>query len=225
VPVIGAEGQPVPRVVIAEDSVLLREGLARVLTDAGIEVVGTAGEAARLLELVAQLQPDVVIADIRMPPTQTTEGLEAAREIRRSWPRIGVLLLSQHVETQLVIELLDEDPRGLGYLLKDRIADVAQFIDAVARIARGESVIDAEIVSRLVSRPRRQSPLERLTEREVEVLTLMAEGRSNQAISAQLFMAPKTVESHVGSIFTKLDLRAGNADHRRVLAVLEFLRA
>jgi DNA-binding NarL/FixJ family response regulator len=222
---MNVESPPAPlRVVVAEDAVLLREGLRRVLSDAGLDVVGTTGDSAHLLELVADLRPDVVLADIRMPPTQTTEGLEAARQIRRSWPRTAVLVVSQHVETHHVVELLEDDPRGLGYVLKDQVADLGQFTDTIHRVARGETVIDPEVVARLVARPRHHSPLHDLTEREKEVLALMAEGRSNQAIAQRLWMAPKTVETHVGNIFTKLHLLPANQDHRRVLAVLAFLR-
>jgi serine/threonine-protein kinase len=212
------------RVVIAEDSVLLREGLRRVLTDAGLEVAGTADDAAALLQMVAALRPDVVLADIRMPPTQTTEGLQAALEIRRRWPRTAVIVVSQHVETEQLFELLADDPRGIGYVLKERVADIAQFTAAISRVAAGESVIDPEVVSRLVARPRRNNPLDALTERELAVLALMAEGRSNQAIAGQLYMSAKTVETHVGSIFAKLDLRPAAEDHRRVLAVLTYMR-
>jgi serine/threonine-protein kinase len=211
-------------VVIAEDSVLLREGLRRVLADAGLEVAGTAGDAAALLQMVAALRPDVVLADIRMPPTQTTEGLQAALEIRRRWPRTAVIVVSQHVETEQLFELLADDPRGIGYVLKERVADIAQFTAAISRVASGESVIDPEVVSRLVARPRRNNPLDTLTERELAVLALMAEGRSNQAIAGQLYMSAKTVETHVGSIFAKLDLRPAPEDHRRVLAVLTYMR-
>jgi DNA-binding NarL/FixJ family response regulator len=209
------------RVVIAEDAVLLREGLRRVLTDAGLEVAGAAGDAAQLLQLVAAVRPDVVLADIRMPPTQTTEGLQAALQIRRRWPGTAVIVLSQHVETEHLFELLADDPRGIGYVLKERVADISQFTDAIRRAAAGESVIDPEVVSRLVARPRRDSPLDTLTERE---LALMAEGRSNHAIAGQLYMSPKTVETHVGNLFTKLGLLPAAEDHRRVLAVLAYLR-
>ena len=219
-----APGQAPLRVVIAEDSVLLREGLRRVLTDVGLQVAGAAGDAEQLLPLVDELRPDVVLADIRMPPTQTTEGLQAALEIRRRWPGTAVIVLSQHVETEHLFELLADDPRGIGYVLKERVADIGQFTDAIRRVAAGESVIDPEIVSRLVARPRRDSPLETLTERELAVLALMAEGRSNQAIAAQLYMSPKTVETHVGSLFAKLGLLPAAEDHRRVLAVLTYLR-
>ncbi len=212
------------RVVIAEDAVLLREGLSRVLRDAGLEVPGTAADAERLLQLVGALRPDVVIADVRMPPTQTTEGLQAARQIRRRWPGTAVVVLSHHVETELLFDLLADDPRGIGYVLKERVADIPQFTAAIRRVAAGESVIDPEVVSRLVARPRQHSPLEMLTEREHGVLGLMAQGRSNQAIAGQLWMSPKTVETHVGNIFSKLGLAPAAEDHRRVLAVLAFLR-
>jgi len=223
VPVTAPSSAPL-RVVIAEDAVLLREGLRRVLGDDGLEVAGTAADAERLLQLVGTLRPDVVLADVRMPPTQTTEGLLAARQIRQQWPGTAVVVLSQHVETELLFDLLADDPRGVGYILKERVADIAQFTSAIRRVAAGESVIDPEVVSRLVARPRRDSPLETLTARERDVLALMAEGRSNQAIATQLWMSPKTVETHVGSIFSKLRLTPASEDHRRVLAVLAFLR-
>jgi len=219
-----APAQPRLRVVIAEDTVLLREGLRRVLTDAGLDVAGTAGDAGQLLKLVETSRPDVVLTDIRMPPDQSTEGLQAALEIRRRWPGTAVIVLSQHVETEHLFELLAGDPRGIGYVLKERVADVAQFTGAIRRVAAGESVIDSQVVSRLVARPRRDSPLETLTERELAVLALMAEGRSNHAIAAQLYMSPKTVETHVGSLFAKLGLLPAAEDHRRVLAVLTYLR-
>jgi DNA-binding NarL/FixJ family response regulator len=216
---------PAPlRVVIADDAVLLREGLSRLLTEAGLNVTGTAGDAAQLLQLAAALRPDVVLADIRMPPTQTTEGLRAALQIRRQWPGTAVVVISQHVETEHLFELLADDPRGVGYVLKERVADVAQFTAAICRVAAGESVIDPEVVARLVTRPRRNSLLETLTGREQTVLALMAEGRSNHAIAGQLYMSPKTVETHVGNIFAKLCLAPAAEDHRRVLAVLTYLR-
>jgi DNA-binding NarL/FixJ family response regulator len=217
--------RPRLRVVIAEDAVLLREGLRRVLTDAGLDVAGAAGDAVDLVSLVAALRPDVVLADIRMPPTQTTEGLQAALEIRRRWPGTAVIVLSQHVETEHLFELLAGDPRGIGYVLKERVADIAQFTDAIRRVSAGESVIDPQVVSRLVARPRRDSPLQTLTERELAVLALMAEGRSNHAIATQLYMSPKTVETHVGNLFAKLGLLQAAEDHRRVLAVLTYLRS
>jgi DNA-binding NarL/FixJ family response regulator len=212
------------RVVIAEDAALLREGLSRVLTAAGMDVVGTAADGQRLLDLVAALRPEVVLADVRMPPTQTTEGLQAARQIRRRWPGTAVVVLSQHVETEVLFDLLADDPRGVGYVLKERVADIGQFTDAIRRVAAGESVIDPDVVARLVRRPRPASPLDALTDRERDVLTLMAEGRSNRAIADQLYMSPKTVETHVGVIFAKLGLAPAADDHRRVLAVLAFLR-
>ncbi len=216
---------PLPlRVVIAEDAVLLREGLRRLLTDAGLEVAGTAADAVELLQLVGTLRPDVVLADIRMPPTQTAEGLQAAVQIRRQWPGTAVVVLSQHVETEHLFELLADDPRGVGYVLKERVADIAQFTSAIRRVADGESVIDPQVVARLVARPRRDSPLEALTERELAVLALMAEGRSNHAIASQLYMSPKTVETHVGNMLAKLGLPPAAEDHRRVLAVLTYLR-
>ncbi len=212
------------RVIVAEDAVLLREGLCRLLTEAGLDVAGATGDAERLLEMTAARRPDVVLVDIRMPPTQTTEGLRAALRIRRQRPGTAVVVMSQHVETEHLFDLLADDPRGVGYVLKERVADVAQFIDAIRRVAGGESVIDAEIVSRLVARPRRAGPLDTLTEREAAVLALMAEGRSNQAVAGQLFMSPKTVETHIGNIFAKLALPPAAQDHRRVLAVLTYLR-
>jgi DNA-binding NarL/FixJ family response regulator len=212
------------RVVIAEDTVLLREGLSRLLTEAGLDVAGTAGDADQLLRLAGALRPDVVLTDIRMPPAQSTEGLQAALQIRRQWPATAVVVMSQHVETEHLFELLADDPRGVGYVLKERVADVAQFTDAISRVAAGESVIDPEVVARLVARPRQHSPLQTLTERELAVLALMAEGRSNQAIASQLYMSPKTVETHVGNMFAKLGLAPAAEDHRRVLAVLTYLR-
>jgi DNA-binding NarL/FixJ family response regulator len=212
------------RVVIAEDAVLLREGLGRLLTDSGLDVAGLAGDAAELLQLVRSRQPDVVVADIRMPPTQTSEGLLAALEIRRQWPGMAVVVLSQHVETEHLFELLADDPRGIGYVLKDRVADIAQFTTTIRRVAAGEAVIDPEIVARLVARPRRDSPVAALTDRELAVLALMAEGRSNLAIAGQLYMSAKTLETHVGNILAKLGLPPAPEDHRRVLAVLSYLR-
>jgi DNA-binding NarL/FixJ family response regulator len=215
---------PPLRVVLAEDGVLLREGLGRLLTDSGLDVAGMAGDAGELLRLVRSVQPDVVLADIRMPPTQTTEGLQAAGEIRRQWPGTAVVVLSQHVETEHLFELLAGDPRGIGYVLKDRVADIAQFTTTIRRVAAGEAVIDPEIVARLVARPRRDSPVGDLTDRERAVLALMAEGRSNQAIAGQLYVSAKTLETHVGNIFAKLGLPPTPEDHRRVLAVLTYLR-
>ena len=216
---------PAPlRVVIAEDAVLLREGLRRLLTEAGLEVAGTAGDAAQLLQVVGAQRPDVVLTDIRMPPTQTTEGLQAALQIRRQWAGTAVVVVSQHVETEHLFELLADDPCGVGYVLKERVADIAQFTDAIRRVAAGESVIDPQVVARLVARPRQDSPLATLTERELAVLALMAEGRSNRAIASQLYMSPKTVETHIGNMLAKLGLAPEADDHRRVLAVLTYLR-
>jgi DNA-binding NarL/FixJ family response regulator len=213
------------RVVIADDAVLFREGLARVLEAAGIEVAAQVGDAERLLARVRTDPPDAVVVDIRMPPTHTREGLDAARRIRAENPQVGVLVLSQYVEPHHAMQLLEDGASGVGYLLKDRVADVAEVVDAVRRIAGGGSVIDSEVVAQLVGRRRTRNPIQQLTEREREVLALMAEGRSNQAICEQLFLSPKTVEAHVRSIFTRLDLSATPDDHRRVLAVLAFLRA
>jgi DNA-binding NarL/FixJ family response regulator/class 3 adenylate cyclase len=212
------------RVALADDSVLLREGVARLLIDAGFMVVSQAGDGDELLRNVRTDPPDVAIVDVRMPPTHTDEGLRAAHRIRAEHPEIGVLVLSQYVETDYAMDLISEGAAGLGYLLKDRVSNVQEFTDAVRRVGAGGSVIDPEVVSRLVGRARRASPLDALTEREREVLTLMAEGRSNQAISERMFLSPKTVEGHVRNIFTKLDLTDTHDDHRRVLAVLTYLR-
>lgn len=211
------------RVLLAEDSALLRAGLTHVLEHAGMQVVGVAGDADRLLTLVAELRPDLAVTDIRMPPTQTTEGLRAARHIRRDHPGVGVLVLSQHVETETLFELLGDDPAGFGYLLKDRIADVAEFTAAVRRVASGGSVIDPDVVARLVARGRRDRTLDRLTDRERDVLGLMAQGRSNPAIARALVLSDKTVETHVGHIFSKLGIESTGQEHRRVLAVLTAL--
>ena len=211
--------------VIADDSTLLREGLARLLEEAEIEVVGQARNADELLLKVRSYHPDVAIVDIRMPPTQTDEGIRAAREIRTKHPGTGVLVLSQHVAHTYAVELLADDAQGLGYLLKDRIADVDEFTAAVQRVAEGGSALDPLVVAELVGRNRGDDPIERLSPREREVLELMAEGRSNQAIGKRLFISPRAVEKHVTSIFTKLRLPAATEDHRRVLAVLRFLAA
>jgi serine/threonine-protein kinase len=218
-------GAPPIRVVLAEDSVLLREGVARLLTEAGFEVVGQGGTAEALLALVRETLPDVAVVDIRMPPTQTHEGLVAADAVRKEHAgRVGVLVLSQYVETDFALRLVTDGEGGVGYLLKDRVADVGEFAEAVRRVARGGSVIDPEVVALLVNRRRARGPLDELTEREREVLALMAEGRSNQAIRDRLFVTAKTVEAHIASIFSKLGLLPAPDDHRRVLAVLAYLR-
>jgi DNA-binding NarL/FixJ family response regulator len=213
------------RIVVAEDSVLLREGIVRLLEDAGCEVVGQAGDAEDLVRKVSGHKPDVAVVDIRMPPTHTDDGLRAALEIRRRLPDTGVLLLSQYVEEGYALELVGDSAGGTGYLLKDRVADVEAFVDAVRRVAEGGSALDPEVVATLLGRRRRDDPLAELTAREREVLALMAEGRSNQAIAEQLVVTERAVEKHVTSIFGKLDLSPAPEDHRRVLAVLTFLRA
>jgi DNA-binding NarL/FixJ family response regulator len=211
-------------VVVADDSVLLREGVARLLEDAGFEIVGQAGNADELLLKVRSYKPDLAIVDIKMPPTHTDEGLRAAQEIREQHPETGVLVLSQYVESGYALELLQGNAEGVGYLLKDRVSDVEEFTAAVKRVAEGGSALDSEVVSRLVGRRRGEDPVSQLTPREREVLELMAEGRSNQAIADRLFVTPRAVEKHVTSIFGKLRLPADDADHRRVLAVLTYLR-
>jgi DNA-binding NarL/FixJ family response regulator len=213
------------RAVVAEDSPLLREGLARLLEEAGIEVVGRAANADELLLKVRSYSPDIAVVDIRMPPTQTDEGIRAARAIRERHPETGVLVLSQHVAHTYAVELLSDSAEGLGYLLKDRISDVDEFIAAVRRVAGGGSALDPLVVAELVGRMRGDDPVQRLSPREREVMELMAEGRSNQAIGDRLFISPRAVEKHVTSIFTKLRLPAAPEDHRRVLAVLAFLRS
>jgi DNA-binding NarL/FixJ family response regulator/class 3 adenylate cyclase len=212
------------RVVLADDSVLLREGIARLLEDAGFDIVGRSGDGDDLMLKVRSYAPDVAIVDIRMPPTHTDEGLRAAAEIREKHPGVGVLVLSQYLESGYALELLAESAEGVGYLLKDRVADVDEFCAAVRRVAEGGSALDPEVVSRLVGRRRRDDPLNELTPREREVLELMAEGRSNQAISERMFVTMRAVEKHVTSIFVKLGLPAASEDHRRVLAVLAFLK-
>jgi DNA-binding NarL/FixJ family response regulator len=211
------------RVVIAEDSVLMREGLSRVLEDEGLEVAAAVGTAAELLKAVGWAKPDVAILDVRMPPTQTDEGARAAAELREKSPEVGILLLSQIVEPRHALRLFSESPEGFGYLLKDRVLEIDDFVDAVRRVARGGTAIDPEVVRQLLGRL--DGPLGDLSPREREVLALMAEGRSNQAICRALFLSPKTVETHVKSIFTKLRLAPAPDDHRRVLAVLAFLQS
>jgi DNA-binding NarL/FixJ family response regulator len=213
------------RVVIADDSVLLREGLARLLEESGFDVVGQAGDADDLLRKVGAHQPDVAVIDVRMPPTHTDEGLQAARRIRAEHPATAVLVLSQYVEEGYALDLLSETTERTGYLLKDRIADVDSFTDAVRRVAQGGSALDPEVVALLLGRRRRQDPLGVLTPREREVLGLMAEGRSNNAIAEALVVTERAVEKHVTSIFSKLDLTPATEDHRRVLAVLAYLRS
>ena len=195
------------------------------LEDAGFEVVARVGDADALKRAVAADKPDVAVVDVRMPPTQTDEGSRAAEQIRDRYPDVGVLMLSQVVEPQHALRLFGERPEGFGYLLKDRVLDIDDFVDAVKRVARGGTAMDPEVVSRLVGRPRQDDRVADLTPREREVLSLMAEGRSNSAICAKLFLSPKTVETHVNSIFTKLRLAQAPDDHRRVLAVLAFLRS
>jgi DNA-binding NarL/FixJ family response regulator len=212
-------------VVLADDSVLLREGIARLLEDAGFEVLAQSGTAEDLLRHVAMHKPQVAIVDIRMPPTQTDEGLRAAREIRERFPNTGVVVLSQYMESGYAMELLADSAEGVGYLLKDRVSDVDEFAAAVRRVGEGGSALDPTVVSELVGRRRQHDPLEELTPREREVLELMAEGKSNQAIAEKLVVTLRAVEKHVTSIFSKLNLPASEQDHRRVLAVLTFLRS
>jgi DNA-binding NarL/FixJ family response regulator len=213
------------RVVVAEDSVLLREGVVRLLQEAGMEVVGQAGDAEDLLRKVRAHKPDVALVDIRMPPTQTDEGLRAAATIRAEQPQTGVLVLSQYVEEAYALELLADNAEGVGYLLKDRVADVERFVDSVRRVGEGGSALDPEVVARLVGRRRREDPLSVLSPREREVLGHMAEGRSNHGIAEALVVTERAVEKHVTSIFTKLNLPPAEDDHRRVLAVLTYLRS
>jgi DNA-binding NarL/FixJ family response regulator len=213
------------RVVIAEDSVLLRAGLVRLLSDSGAEIVADVGDADAALAAVDEHRPDIVVMDVRMPPTHTDEGIRAALAVRRSFPGTAVLVLSQYVEQHYATELLAGDTAGVGYLLKDRVADVTEFVEAVRRVAAGGTALDPEVVSHLLSRSRRREPLESLTPRETEVLRLMAEGRSNAAIAADLVISEGGVEKHVSSIFSKLGLAPAETDHRRVLAVLRYLEA
>ena len=212
------------RIVLADDAVLLREALAAGLQAAGFDVIGQVGDVDGLLRIVETDVPDVVVVDVRMPPTHTTEGLEAARTLRARHPGIGVLVLSQYVETRYAVDLIRDEPAGIGYLLKDRVTRLSDLADAVERIADGGSVIDPEVVARLLGRPRRHSPLDELTPREREILGYMAEGRSNQGIADRLVLELKTVEGHVGQILSKLGLERSSDDHRRVLAVLTYLR-
>jgi DNA-binding NarL/FixJ family response regulator len=213
------------RIVIAEDAILLRVGLIRVLDDAGENVVAEVGDAPALIDAVELHRPDVAIIDVRMPPDMTDDGLRAAIEIRRRWPETAILVFSQYVEEVFAAELLATGTDGLGYLLKDRVAEVIEFVDAVRRVAAGGTALDPEVVAQLVARSRRQDPLGRLTPREREVLALMAEGRSNQAIAAALVISDGAVEKHVSNVFTKLDLPVSGPDNRRVLAVLRWLNS
>jgi DNA-binding NarL/FixJ family response regulator len=214
------------RVVVADDAVILREGLARLLTEAGFDVVGLAGDAEELFALVEQLRPDVAVVDIRMPPTHTDEGLRAAKSIRERWPETGVLVLSQHVRASYALELLSDGTDGVGYLLKERVSDLSELASSVERIGNGGSALDPAVVEQLVGRPRRSDDaLEHLTDREREVLELMAQGRSNKAIADQLFVTEHTVEKHVKSILGTLRLPQSPDDHRRVLAVLTYLHS
>ena len=212
------------RVVIADDEALLRDGLARLLEDAGFEIAGRCGDADALLRMVDARRPDVAIVDIRMPPHAGEDGLVAAQEIRRAHPEIGVLVLSHHLASRYAARLLDEVPERAGYLLKERVSDVAVLADALRRIDEGECVVDPTIVARLMARKRERGPLDELTERELEVLALIAEGHSNAAVGERLFLSHKTVESHISQIFLKLGLRESPATHRRVAAVLAYLR-
>jgi DNA-binding NarL/FixJ family response regulator len=212
------------RVVIADDEVLLREGMARLLTEVGLDVVGLAGDVPGLMRSIALDKPDIAIVDIKMPPTHSDEGLAAAARIRQEHPDVGVLVLSHYLDSRYAMRLLEAHPGSVGYLLKERVSDVIVLVDALRRIADGECVIDPTIVSRLLSRRRGDSPLQRLTAREREVLALIAEGQSNQSIATRLALSPKTVERHVGHIFGKLDLEESDDRHRRVLAALAWLR-
>lgn len=222
-PAAGPDAPPVLRVVLAEDSVLLREGLLRLLGDNGFDVVDAVGDAEAFLRSVEAHRPDLVVVDVRMPPTFTDEGVRAALVVRQQYPDVAVLVLSQYVEENYATELVAARSRGVGYLLKDRVADVREFVEALRRVAGGGTALDPEVVTQLLSRSRRRDPLERLTPRETEVLGLMAEGRSNTAIAAALVVTEGAVEKHVSSIFAKLDLPPTEHDHRRVLAVLRWL--
>ncbi len=216
------EERPV-RVVVAEDSMIVREGLVRLLSEAGFTVVGKAGTADELMLKVRSYEPDVAIVDIRMPPTQTDEGLRAAQEIRERHPATGVLVLSQHLEPAYAMRLVSESAEGLGYLLKDRIVDLDELTSAVRRVAAGGSALDSKVVAQLMRRERPDDPIHTLTQREREVMELMAQGRTNQGIAEAMVVTVAAVEKHVTNIFSKLDLPAGGSDHRRVLAVLKFL--
>lgn len=213
------------RIVIAEDSVLLRAGLTRILIDAGEDVVATVGDADELMTTVARHRPDLAIVDVRMPPTHTDDGLRASLEIRSRWPGIGILVLSQYVEERYATELLAGETASIGYLLKDRVADIGEFLGAVRRVGDGGTALDPEVVAQLLARTRRRDPLERLTPREREVLGLMAEGRTNPSIARELVVSDKAVEKHVSNIFLKLDLPPTAHEHRRVTAVLRWMES
>jgi DNA-binding NarL/FixJ family response regulator len=212
------------RVVIADDAPLIREGVARLLTDNGVEVIGQVGDADALLRTVRDLDPDVALVDIRMPPTYTDEGLRAASEIRSRYPDTAVLVLSQHLEPDYALRLVEAEPERVGYLMKERVGRIEELLDAVQRVAAGECVVDRAVVDELLTRQRRADPLEALTSREREILGLMAEGRSNQGICRALWLSPKTVETHIRGAFAKLGIREAPEDNRRVLAVLAYLR-
>ena len=213
------------RVVIADDAALVREGVARLLTDSGLEVVDQVGDADALLTSVRDRRPDLALVDIRMPPTHTDEGLRAAREIRAQYPGTAVLVLSQHLEPTYALRLVEERPEGVGYLMKERVGRVEQLLDAVQRVAAGECVVDRAVVDELLARRRQTDPIDELTPREREILALMAEGRSNQGICRELWLSPKTVETHIRGAFSKLGIMQAPEDNRRVLAVLAYLRA
>src|SRR5204863_7546943 len=212
------------RVVIADDAPLIREGVARLLTENGVEVVDRVGDADAVLESVRDLRPDVALVDVRMPPTHTDEGLRAAREIRSQYPGTAVLVLSQHLEPEYALRLIDERPERTGYLMKERVGRVEQLLDAVQRVAAGECVVDRAVVDELLARRRRVDPVAELTPREREIIALMAEGRSNQGICRALWLSPKTVETHIRGAFAKLGIKEAPEDNRRVLAVLAYLR-
>lgn len=213
------------RVIVADDSALFRAGVTRVLESGGFEVIGQAGTAEEVHRLVATQRPDLVVLDIRMPPTQTSEGLVAAKQLRSQYPELGVLLLSHHVESHHALELLSQAPGRVGYLLKDRVADENEFLEAARRVGNGGSAVDPMVVSRLLGQKRARNHVDDLTERERSVLAQIAEGRSNEAISAALRISPKTLETHIGTIYSKLGLEPSASDHRRVLAVLNYLHA
>ncbi len=212
------------RVVIADDAPLIREGVARLLMENGVEVVDQVGDADAVVTSIRDLRPDVALVDIRMPPTHTDEGLRAAREIRSRYPGTAVLVLSQHLEPDYALQLIEEKPERVGYLMKERVGRIEQLLDAVQRVAAGECVVDRAIVDELLAHRRRVDPIDELTSREREILALMAEGRSNQGISRTLWLSPKTVETHIRGAFTKLGIKEAPEDNRRVLAVLTYLR-